>query len=75
MYTDSIYNTIDLSMLIRGHVSSVGKNRIDELFLRYDSNRSGFIDKTKLRDMCKAISLPLDDDVMDAVSTQTSSTV
>lgn len=45
-----------------------GKNRIDELFLRYDANRSGFIDKENLRDMCKAISLPLDDDVMNAVS-------
>lgn len=57
------------NVLIIVNIFIIGKNRIDELFLRYDTNRSGFIDKCKLRDMCKAISLPLDDDVMDAVST------
>lgn len=63
----------DLQQLVnevKGQVKKIaitGKNRIDELFLRYDSNRSGFIDKVKLRDMCKAISLPLDEDVMEAL--------
>ncbi|KAF6020172.1 EFHC1 [Bugula neritina] len=61
---------------VKGQVKKIaitGKHRIDELFLRYDTNRSGYIDKSKLRDMCKAISLPLDDDVMNALVCQITS--
>jgi hypothetical protein len=44
------------------------KNRIDEMFLRYNSDRQGYIDGTHLKEMCLRLQLPADDDVNDRVS-------
>ena len=46
----------------------VDKNRMDEMFLRYDSARLGYIDVTQLGDMCNRLQLPAEPDIMQAVS-------
>ncbi|CAH1773631.1 unnamed protein product [Owenia fusiformis] len=51
-------------------ISITDKNRVDEMFLRYDTNRSGFIDQFKLADMCGRLHLPVDQDVMEAIVKQ-----
>lgn len=51
-------------------ISITDKNRVDEMFLRYDTNRSGFIDQAKLADMCGRLHLPVDDDVITAIVQQ-----
>ncbi|XP_013383143.1 EF-hand domain-containing protein 1-like [Lingula anatina] len=51
-------------------IAITGRQRIDDLFLKYDTDRSGYIDKDKLKYICKQIQLPLDDDVMDALVAQ-----
>ncbi|XP_064652605.1 EF-hand domain-containing protein 1-like [Lineus longissimus] len=43
------------------------KNRIDEMFLRYNSDRQGYVDGTHLKDMCLRLQLPADDDVIDMI--------
>ncbi|XP_059155901.1 EF-hand domain-containing protein 1-like isoform X2 [Physella acuta] len=46
------------------------KSRIDEMFLRYNSDRTGFIDLSNLRDICKRLQLPIDQDVLEIVIRQ-----
>ncbi len=38
------------------------------MFLRYDSDRTGFLSRENVKDLFRKISLPLDDDIIDAVS-------
>jgi hypothetical protein len=37
------------------------------MFLRYDSDRSGFISRENIKDLFRQISLPLDDDIINTV--------
>lgn len=43
-------------------------HRIDELFLRYNKGRQGYIDIENLRDMCRKIQLFPNDDILKTVS-------
>ncbi|CAH8447582.1 unnamed protein product [Dicrocoelium dendriticum] len=43
------------------------KSRIDEMFLRYDKDRLGFIDLENLKDMCRKMQLPPDEEVLNAL--------
>ncbi|XP_074656210.1 EF-hand domain-containing protein 1-like [Tubulanus polymorphus] len=43
------------------------KSRFDEMFLRYNSDRMGFIDREHLKDMCQQLQLPGDSDVLDVI--------
>ncbi|CAL1533193.1 unnamed protein product [Lymnaea stagnalis] len=43
------------------------KSRIDEMFLRYNNDRTGYIDINNLRDICKRLQLPVDQDVLQSV--------
>lgn len=38
-----------------------------QMFLRYDADRTGFISRENVKDLFRKISLPLDDDIIDAV--------
>jgi hypothetical protein len=38
-----------------------------QMFLRYDSDRSGFISRENIKDLFRQISLPLDDDIINTV--------
>lgn len=49
-------------------IAITDRSRVDEMFLRYDRDRSGFIDASNMRDMCRKLQLPVDDDVILAVS-------
>lgn len=40
---------------------------IRQMFLKYDSDRTGFISKENVKDLFRKVSLPLDDDIIDAV--------
>lgn len=46
-------------------------NSLTDAFLQYDRNRSGTIDINELKKVCHKQNLPLDDDLMAAVSTPT----
>ena len=39
-----------------------------QLFLKYDSDRTGYISKANIRDLFRTVSLPLDDDIIDQVN-------
>jgi hypothetical protein len=39
-----------------------------QMFLKYDSDRTGFISKENLKDLFRKVSLPLDNDIIDQVS-------
>lgn len=39
------------------------------MFLRYDSDRTGYISRENIKDLFRKICLPLDDDLIDAVTT------
>ncbi|OON16556.1 hypothetical protein X801_07630, partial [Opisthorchis viverrini] len=41
------------------------RSRIDEMFLYYNKDRLGFIDIENLKDICKKLQLPPDEDVLD----------
>jgi EF-hand domain-containing protein 1 len=43
------------------------KARIDEMFLRYNTSREGFITVKHLQDMCRKMQLPDDEDVISAL--------
>ncbi|KAF5401149.1 EF-hand domain-containing protein 1 [Paragonimus heterotremus] len=43
------------------------KTRLDEMFLRYNKDRLGFIDIENLKDMCRKMQLPPDEDVLNAL--------
>lgn len=49
-------------------MSITDRSRLDEMFLRYNRDRNGFIDIENLKDMCLKIQLPPDAEVLDAVS-------
>ena len=40
---------------------------IRQLFLKYDTDRSGYITKSNIKDLFRTVSLPLDDDIIDQV--------
>ncbi|KAA3672213.1 uncharacterized protein DEA37_0013318, partial [Paragonimus westermani] len=44
------------------------KTRVDEMFLRYNKDRLGFIDIENLKDMCRKMQLPPDEDVLNAAT-------
>jgi len=46
------------------------KSRVDEMFLRYNRDRTGYISLDNLRDLCKRLQLPTDDDLLQAVICQ-----
>ena len=48
-------------------IAITDKTRVDEMFLRYNSNRTGAIDALNMRDLCRRLQLPADDDVINAV--------
>jgi len=54
-------------------IAITDKCRVDEMFLRYNNDRTGFIDVNNLRDLCKRLQLPIDDDVLQTVICQISS--
>nr|CAH8824972.1 unnamed protein product [Trichobilharzia regenti] len=43
------------------------KCRIDDMFLTYNKDRLGFIDIENLKDMCKKINIPPDEDILNAL--------
>ena len=43
-------------------------NSLTEAFLQYDRDRSGYVDIGELKKICQKQNLPLDDDLMEAVS-------
>lgn len=49
-------------------IAITDKMRVDEMFLRYDQDRTGFIDANNMRNLCRSLQLPVDDDVINAVS-------
>jgi len=40
------------------------------MFLKYDSDRTGFISKENVKDLFRKVSLPLDDDIIDAMMSE-----
>ena len=50
-------------------IAITDKMRIDEMFLRYDNDRTGYIDALNMRDLCRRLQLPADNDVINAVRT------
>lgn len=53
-------------------IAITDKSRVDEMFLRYDTDRTGYISVDNMRDLCRRLQLPVDDDVILAVSTNCS---
>ncbi|XP_076457113.1 EF-hand domain-containing protein 1-like [Babylonia areolata] len=51
-------------------IAITDKSRVDEMFLRYDRDRSGFISVENMRDLCRRLQLPVDDDVILALVQQ-----
>ena len=49
-------------------IAITDRSRVDEMFLRYDTDRTGYMDVENMRDLCRRLQLPVDDDVMLAVS-------
>jgi len=48
-------------------IAITDKARVDEMFLRYNTDRTGFIDALNMRDLCLKLQLPADDDVINAL--------
>lgn len=69
-----VYSPGDLEILVRQvraqlkKIAITDKSRVDEMFLRYNKNRSGFIDADNMKNLCRSLQLPVDDDVIAAVS-------
>lgn len=63
----------DLDLMVRQvraqlkKIAITDKARVDEMFLRYNIDRTGAIDCNNLRDLCKRLQLPVDEDVLQAV--------
>jgi len=63
----------DLDIMVRQvraqlkKIAITDKSRVDEMFLRYNKDRTGFIDINNLKDLCKRLQLPVDSDVLEAV--------
>ena len=70
----SFFRDGDLNVLVQQvraqlkKIAITDKTRVDEMFLRYDNDRTGFIDALNMRDLCRRLQLPADDDVINAVS-------
>jgi Ca2+-binding EF-hand superfamily protein len=68
------YSPGDLEILVRQvraqlkKIAITDRTRVDEMFLRYNKDRSGFIDADNMRNLCRSLQLPVDDDVIAAVS-------
>ncbi|KAJ8322048.1 hypothetical protein KUTeg_000519 [Tegillarca granosa] len=69
----------DLDILVRQvraqlkKIAITDKMRVDEMFLRYDKDRTGFIDANNMRNLCRSLQLPVDDDVINALISQCTS--
>ncbi|XP_041360930.1 EF-hand domain-containing protein 1-like [Gigantopelta aegis] len=48
-------------------IAITDKTRVDEMFLRYNSDRTGYIDANNMRDLCHRLQLPIDDDVLNCL--------
>ncbi|ESO86018.1 hypothetical protein LOTGIDRAFT_195429 [Lottia gigantea] len=48
-------------------IAITDKTRVDEMFLRYDKDRTGYIDANNMRELCRRLQLPTDDDVLIAL--------
>ena len=63
----------DLNLLVQQvraqlkKIAITDKTRVDEMFLRYDNDRTGYIDALNMRDLCRRLQLPADDDLINAV--------
>ena len=67
-FSDGDLNT--LVQQVRAQLKKIAitdKTRVDEMFLRYDKDRTGCIDALNMRDLCRRLQLPADDDVINAV--------
>lgn len=51
-------------------IAITDKSRVDEMFLRYDRDRTGYIGVDNMRDLCRRLQLPVDDDVILALVQQ-----
>ncbi|XP_052763597.1 EF-hand domain-containing protein 1-like [Mya arenaria] len=51
-------------------IAITDKTRVDEMFLRYNTDRTGFIDALNMRDLCRRLQLPADDDLVNALVAQ-----
>jgi len=66
----------DLDQLVRQvrmqlkKIAITDKSRVDEMFLRYDTDRTGYIGIENMRDLCRRLQLPVDDDVILALVQQ-----
>lgn len=66
----------DLETLVRQvraqlkKIAITDKSRVDEMFLRYDTDRTGYISVDNMRDLCRRLQLPVDDDVILALVQQ-----
>ncbi|KAL8623691.1 hypothetical protein ACOMHN_004756 [Nucella lapillus] len=66
----------DLDQLVRQvraqlkKIAITDKSRVDEMFLRYDRDRTGHISVDNMRDLCRRLQLPVDDDVILALVQQ-----
>lgn len=64
----------DLDVLVKQvlaqlkRIAITDKPRVDEMFLRYNTARTGYISRENMRDLCYRLQLPVDDDVIAAVS-------
>ncbi|KAK6187064.1 hypothetical protein SNE40_006312 [Patella caerulea] len=56
-------------------IAITDKTRIDEMFLRYDTDRTGYIDANNMRDLCRRLQLPTDDDVIIALVSECTNSV
>ncbi|KAL3892161.1 hypothetical protein ACJMK2_004395 [Sinanodonta woodiana] len=51
-------------------IAITDKTRVDEMFLRLDKDRTGYIDAYNMKDLCKRLQLPCDDDVINMLVAQ-----
>lgn len=69
-------NEGDLDILvqqIRAQLKKIAitdKTRVDEMFLRYDKDRTGYIDANNMINLCRSLQLPVDEDVINALIRQ-----
>ena len=59
---------------VKGQLKKIAitdKSNIRAMFLKYDKDRSGYLNKWKVKEMCKSLHLPQDDDILDEVSGKT----
>ena len=74
MALSSVNRPGDLEQLVKQvraqlkKIAITDKSRVDEMFLRYDRDRTGYIGVENMRDLCRRLQLPVDDDLIMAVS-------